>query len=72
MTQLKTPPPFCINCVHFIPPPTEKPDDEPRCRKFEMLDIVLGTKFFIQCAAVRGPEAPCGNEAKLFEPKIVN
>jgi hypothetical protein len=80
--QVKTPP-FCCHCAHFIPevqervfiggdPKVEYQTGEkaspPRCRKFPMLDVVIGEKFFVACHAVRGQDAPCGIEGKLFEP----
>ena len=65
--QIPTPP-FCCDCQHFIPADNKVANDEPRCRKFPMLDIVMGTRFFVQCAAVRGEGAPCGQSGQFFEP----
>jgi hypothetical protein len=62
-------PPFCFQCVSFIPKDTSEPEDIERCRRFPMLDLVLGNRFFIPCTAVRGQEAPCGEEGKLFQAK---
>jgi hypothetical protein len=64
-------PPFCINCSNFID--VDDPDngrgDVPRCSKFPMLDVVLGEKYFVDCASVRGYGAPCDISGKMFSPK---
>jgi hypothetical protein len=69
----KTPPPFCKNCTHFIAESdTENNDGRlPRCRKFQLTDLVMGEQFYIPCSDVRSPNAPCGTAGKLFMPKIV-
>jgi len=63
-------PPFCFQCAHFIAPPAEPEFSEnpPRCRKFPMLDVVMGERFLVACHAVRSEGAPCGVHGTLFEP----
>jgi hypothetical protein len=70
--QIPTPP-FCKDCASFIEEShaDNATGDTPRCRRFPMLDLVMGEKFFIACVAVRSPEAPCGETGKLFTPKEV-
>jgi len=71
MTTPKPPPPFCKNCAHFIDvSDTENSDGRlPRCRKFQMTDLVMGEQFYIPCSDVRSPNAPCGTAGKLFQRK---
>lgn len=66
--KIKTPP-FCVQCIHFID--AEPDGTPPRCRVAEMLDLVTGKKFFPLCQDLRHPQAPCGQDAKFFEPKNV-
>lgn len=61
--------PFCINCGNFIPADIGIPNDDPRCKKFPMVDIVDGHQFFVACHAARGQGAPCGGEGLMFTPK---
>ena len=69
----KTPPPFCKNCTHFIAEGEPENFDGrlPRCRKYQMTDLVMGEQFYVPCSDVRNPYAPCGTAGKLFMPKIV-
>jgi hypothetical protein len=64
-------PPFCVQCAYFIEPFSagNETGDQHRCRKFQMLDVVMGEPFFVPCSHVREPNAPCGTEGKLFQPK---
>jgi hypothetical protein len=67
-------PPFCCNCTHFIEGSSQnaaEPGFYPKCRVAEMLDLVTGKKFFPLCQDLRHPQAPCGQDAKLFQPKNV-
>ena len=60
-------PPFCINCLHFIPAAdTGYPGEPARCGGAQMLDLVTGQKFFPPCEQIRHPQAPCGMEGRLF------
>jgi len=67
------PPPFCIDCRHFIPepPPNDKGvvTDVPRCNLSPMIEVVYGKKFFPPCIEMRGQNAPCGMAAKFFQSK---
>lgn len=67
------PPPFCVQCTHFIAADDIDNGDGrlPRCRKFQMTDLVMGEQFYVPCSDVRNPNAPCGTAGKLFMPKIV-
>lgn len=58
--------PFCKDCKNFIPADVS-PERPPACKKFPMIDLVMGEKFFIPCHAVRTPDAPCGEDGKMFE-----
>lgn len=60
-------PPFCCDCSNFID--TTKPDDAPRCKVADMLDLVTGKKFYPLCQDMRRETAPCSTMAKLFKPK---
>jgi hypothetical protein len=59
-------PPFCKNCAYFVP---AAKDDQPRCRKFQLLDVVMGEPFFVPCSHVREKGAPCDTDGKLFQPQ---
>jgi hypothetical protein len=64
----KPPMPFCKDCAHFIA--VEEGDRLgalPRCRKFQMTDLVMGEQFYLPCSDVRSPNAPCSTTGKLFQ-----
>jgi hypothetical protein len=66
---------FCSQCANYIAPTTataDKPADYARCRKNESLDVVTGEKFFVPCHPMRYEQgAPCGIDARQFEPKLI-
>jgi hypothetical protein len=65
------PPPFCVDCRHFMPePPTPEgvaPTDVPRCHLSQMIEVVYGKKFYPPCIEMRGNGAPCSLEGKYFQ-----
>jgi hypothetical protein len=63
-------PPLCIHCSHFLSGDGGKNEvqAEHRCAKFPVVDLVTGIRFNMECNVVRSPEAPCGEEGKLFQP----
>lgn len=73
MNPPKSPPPFCCNCSNFIDVTDVDNGDGrlPRCRAFQMTDLVLGEKFYLPCSDVRTPNAPCGTAGRMFQPKPV-
>ncbi len=66
---------FCSDCSNFIARDEMvdgERNDAPRCRKQQFVDIVTGRKFFVPCHPLRYEDgAPCGMDAKLFEPKLI-
>ena len=68
--QIPTPP-FCFDCSSFMSGDEGINDlkSEHRCAKFPLLDLVTGKRFNMACNVVRSPEAPCGEEGKMFTPK---
>lgn len=76
VTEPQPPPSFCVNCRHYLPGPdgndgSDKTKEPPTCGATKFIDLVSGKEFKAYCRDYRHPQAPCGQDARFFEPKVV-
>ena len=74
-TPTPKPPKFCKDCVQYAPAITGEGFTSgppvPTCHLSAMIDVVDGAEFFPPCEQMRHPQAPCGPQAKYFQPRPV-